>query len=94
MVTKGRHNFPSPLDKVKFSSLSYHESNLSLIARETMRLLVNHQLIPIPTQPKSISLEQFVTKDLNVLPLLHCIVFFFRRQKTKTYNESRKVLPM
>ena len=42
----------------KFSSLSYQESNLSLIVRETMRLLVNHQLIPIAIHPKSIYLEQ------------------------------------
>ena len=57
MVTKERHNFPSPLD----------ESNLSLIARETMRLLVNDQPIPIAIQSKSISHERIVLKDLKVL---------------------------
>ena len=33
-----------PSSAINFSSLSYHESNLSLIVRETMRLLVNHKL--------------------------------------------------
>ena len=65
MVTKGRQNF---------SSLSYYESNLFLIARKIMRLLVNHQLIP-----KRCKLKE-----------LHCILFFFRRRKTKTKNESQK----
>ena len=41
-----------------FCSLSYHESNLSLIARETMPLLVNRQLVPVAIQLKSISLEK------------------------------------
>ena len=36
----------------------WYLSNLSLIARETMQLLVNHQLIPTAIQPKTISLEQ------------------------------------
>ena len=43
-----------------FCSLSYHESNLSLIARETMPLLVNRQLVPVAIQLKSISLEKMV----------------------------------
>ena len=34
MVSRGINN--------KFDSLSYHESNLSLIAEETIRLLVNY----------------------------------------------------
>ena len=64
---KGRHNFPSPLDE--FSSLSYHESNLALSARETM-LLINHWLINSLFQSRyslSASLfNKFVIKDLKV----------------------------
>ena len=42
--------------------------NLSLIARETMQLLVNRQLIPITIQPKTISPgEQNCYKNLKVL---------------------------
>ena len=60
----------------KLSSLSYHESNVSLIARETKRLLVNHQLIPIAIRPKNISLEQICYKRsqgiaLTSPPCLH-----------------------
>ena len=53
-------------------SLSYHESNLSLIAQETMRLLVNHQLISLAKQPKSVSLEQIcytISQDVTVTSL-------------------------
>ena len=60
-----------------FSSLSYHESNLSLIARETMRFLVNHQLVPIAIQSKSISLEQICYKRSQgiVVTSLNCLLF-------------------
>ena len=62
----------------KFSSLSYHEPNLLLIARETMRLLVNPKLIPIAIQPKSISLEQIRyykrSQDIAVTSL-YCLLF-------------------
>ena len=40
----------------------FDESNLSLIPRETMQLLFNHQLIPIAIQPKDISLQQICYK--------------------------------
>ena len=50
------------MNKYRQVTVSYRESNLSLIARETMRLLVNHQLIPIAIQSKSISLEQICYK--------------------------------
>ena len=83
MVTKGRQNIPSPLDEENLAP-SYYDSNLSLIARETMRLLFNHQLNSSPIQSKSISLEQICYYRSQ------CI----RRQKTNTYNESRKVLPI
>ena len=73
---KVRHNFPSPFERGKFSSLSYRESNLSLISRETMRLLVDDQPIPIGIQTKSIFLAQICYKRSQG------IVFFFRRQKT------------
>ena len=67
----------------KFSSLSYHKSNLSLIARETMRLLVNHQLIPIAIQPKSISLEQICYKRSQGIAVtsLHCLLFSTSKNK-------------
>ena len=39
--------------------------NLSLTARETMQLLVNHQIIPFPISPTIISLEQAATKEHN-----------------------------
>ena len=72
------------LEQQKFSPLNYHESNLSLIASETIRLLVNHQLIPIAIESKSISLEKVCKKDFKVLSYIHCIVFFFQHQKTKS----------
>ena len=43
-------------------SNKFDESNLSLIPRETMQLLFNHQLIPIAIQPKDISLQQICYK--------------------------------
>ena len=80
------------LTRGKFSSLSYHESNLSLIARETMRLLVNHQLIPIVMQPKSIFLEQTCYKRSQgiVVTSLHCLLF----STSKSKYLQRKVLPV
>lgn len=42
----------------KCSFLDYYESKLSLISQEIMSLLVNHQFIPFPIQPRSISLEK------------------------------------
>ena len=70
----------------KFSSLSYRESNLSLIARETMRLLVNHQLIPIAIQPKSISLEQICYKKSHGIAVtsLYCLLFSTSKNKDLT----------
>ena len=47
-----------------------------------MRLLVNHQLIPIAIQPKSISLEQICHKRSQgnivviVVTSLQCLLFF------------------
>ena len=73
MVTKGRHNFPSPLD----------ETNLSLIARETIRLLVNHQLIPIAIQPQGNSREQICYKRSQGIAVtsLHCLLFSTSKNK-------------
>ena len=69
-----------------FGSLSYHDSNLSLIARqyETMRLLVNHQLIPIVIQTKSIFLEQICCKisQGSAVTSLHCPLFWCQKIKT------------
>ena len=43
-----------------------------------MRLLVNHQLIPIAMQPKSISLEQICYKRSQGIAVtsVHCLLFF------------------
>ena len=79
------------------NSLSYYESNLSLIARETMQLLVNHQFIPISVQPKSISLEQICYKSSQGITVisLHCLPFSMSKNKDlKRISESGKVLPM
>ena len=59
----------------------YHESNLSLIPRETMRLLVS--LFHSRYSLKAFLLNKSIIKNLKVLPQVHCIVFFFRRQKAK-----------
>ena len=75
----------------KFMSLSYHESNLLLIARETMRLLVNHQLISITIHPKSISLEQVCYKRSQGIAVtsLHCLLFSTSKNKDlKRISES------
>ena len=61
-VFKGRH------------SLSYHESSLSLITGETIRLLVNHQLVTMEIQPKSISLDQACYKSCFTVTSLHCLL--------------------
>ena len=82
MVTKGRHNFPSPLDEENLA-LSYHESNLLLIAQSTMRLQVDHQLIPIAMQAKNISLEQIFYKRSQGIAVtsLHCLLFSTSKNK-------------
>ena len=67
MVTKERHNFPGPFDEKNLAP-KLDESNLLLIAQLTMRLLVNHQLIPIAIQAKTSLLNKSVIKDLKVLP--------------------------
>ena len=61
-----------------------------LIARETKLLLVNHQLIPITIQPKSISLEQICYKKPQGIAVtsLHCLVFCdVKKQRSKTNLE-------
>ena len=63
---------------------SYHKPNFLLIARETMGLLVNHQLVPIAIQPKSISLEQICYKISQGIAVTSLHSLLFRRQKTKT----------
>ena len=75
----------------KFMSLSYHKSNLLLIARETMRLLVNHQLISITIHPKSISLEQICYKRSQGIAVtsLDCLLFSTSKNKDlKRISES------
>ena len=51
----------------KFSSLKHHKPNLLLIAQQTMRLLVNRQLILIAIVLKASHLKKPVIKDLKVL---------------------------
>ena len=89
MVTKERHNSES-FGRGKFSFLSYHESDLSLIARETIRLLINHQLISIMMEFKSMILEQISYKRSQgiVVTLLHCL--FFSTSKTKDLKRISK----
>ena len=64
-------------------ALSYWESNLFLIAQGTMLLLVNHQLIPIAIQPKSISLEQICYKRSQGIAVtsVHCLLFSTSKNK-------------
>ena len=64
-------------------ALSYCESNLFLIAQGTMRLLVNHQLIPIAIQPKSISFEQICYKRSQGIAVtsVHCLLFSTSKNK-------------
>ena len=57
MGANKRLNFLRPKD-LKILAFCNCGLNLSLIAREVLRLLVNHQLIPYPIWPKSISFEQ------------------------------------
>ena len=56
-----------------------------------MRLLVNHQLIPIALQPESISLEQICYKRYQgiVVTSLHCLLFSTSENKDlKRISES------
>ena len=48
-----------------------------------MRLLVNHQLIPVAIQPKSISPEQICCKRSQGIaaPSLHCLPFSTSKNK-------------
>ena len=63
-----RFSFPSPFafPPEKFSFLDFCESKLSLMAREIMQLLVNHQLIQFTLLPKSISYEQNCYETLHI----------------------------
>ena len=54
------------ITKRRLNSLSYCESNLLLIARGTIQLLVNHQLIPISIQAKSILLEKILLEQISM----------------------------
>ena len=65
----------------KFSFFSYHESNLSLIARETMRFLVNNQLNPFPIQCKSISLEHSCYERSQAITVILLSPFFDVRKQ-------------
>ena len=71
------------MGREKFSSLSYHESNLSLIAQKTVQLLFNHRPIPFVIQPKSIFLAQICFKRSQgiVVISLHCLLFLTSKNK-------------
>ena len=87
-LIKGCFNFPSTLNEERFCSLSYRGSNLSLIARKTMRLLFNHQLILFVIQPKSISLKQICYKRSHGIAVtsLHCLLF-----STSKYKDLKRI---
>ena len=70
-------NFPRPKDVLSLSL------SLSLIARETMRLLVNHQFIPMAIQPKNISFEQICYTRFQCITTtsLHCLLFWTSKNK-------------
>ena len=87
---QGASEFSESFGGGKFNSI-YHESNLSLSARETMRLLVNHQLITIAIQPKSISLEQICYKRSHGIDVtsVHCLLFSTSKNKgLKRFSKS------
>ena len=90
MVTKERHNLKIHRHNQKFNSLSFHESNLSLIAPETMWLLGNHYLIPIAIQPKRISLEQICYKRSQGIALtsLHCLLFSDKSTEKEVFPDA------
>ena len=83
MVTKRCHNnFLSPLDEKKFSLLSYHESNLMLIARETMRFWLIINLFQSRYSLR-ISFEQICYKRSQGIDVtsLHCLLFSTSKNK-------------
>ena len=55
-----------------------------------MRLLVNHQFIPIAIQPKSITFEQVCYKRSQgiVTTSLHCLFFQCQKRRPKTNLEK------
>ena len=91
VVAKGHHNlFSESFGWGKFSSLSYHESNLWLIAQETMQLLVNYQSTLMAIQPKIISWTNLLWKIsrycYNFTKLSS--LFDVKKQRTKTNPEK------
>ena len=89
--------FPESFGQGKFSSWSYHKSNLLLSAQETMQLLVNQvnhwliMLVSIVMQPKSISLEQFCCErcqGVAVTSLALSSFFNIKKQTPKTNLEK------
>ena len=62
----------------------FDKSNLSLIARETMRLLVNNQLIPIAIQLKDISLQQISYKRSRGIEVTSLYCLFCSNVKKQT----------
>ena len=68
----------------------FDESNLSLIARETMQLLVNHQLISIAIQPKDISLQQICYKRSRGIEVASLYCLFCSDEKNKHLKRISK----
>ena len=62
-------------NKGAFKFFGYHESNVSLIARQAMQLLVNHQLVLFPIQPEIICLEHscYARSQAIVVTSLYCL---------------------
>ena len=93
-LTSGFHIWQVKLSSSKvlrklWRPLSYHGWNLSLIARETMRLLVNYQLILIAAQPKRITLEQICHKRCEGIAVtsLNCLLFSMSKN-----NDLKRIL--
>ena len=55
-----------------------------------MRLLVNHQLIPIATQPKSISFEQICYKRSQIIAVTSFYCLLFSTSKNKDLKRISK----
>ena len=68
----------------------FDESNLSLITLETMRLSVNHQLIPIAIHPKSTSLEQICYKRSQGIAVTSLQCLLFSTSKNKDLKRTSK----
>ena len=74
----------------KFNFLDYHESNLSLMAREIMQLLVNNQFILFSIRSKSTSLRKLLQIILSYFCYFTVISSSFDVQKKKTKQNKKR----